>query len=118
MNPIKPEERLVCNVHRAVPRYFDSTDKENGVSYIPLDEKKMPGTGLYLYVMEPGSQSAPHEHGSDEYFYIIEGDLTDHDGTKYQAGDMACLRAGTRHFSHSENGCRIIVFSEKDSVNL
>lgn len=39
MNPIKPEERLVCNVHRAVPRYFDSTDSENACRIIVFSEK-------------------------------------------------------------------------------
>ena len=43
-------------------------------------------------------------------FYIIEGDLIDHDGTKYGPGDLVWLRKGTEHTSYSPNGCLIVVY--------
>ena len=62
-------------------------------------------TGFYLYRMEPGARSAPHRHGGAEEFYVIEGELTDNDGTVYRQGDMVWLAPGTEHNSYSETGC-------------
>jgi quercetin dioxygenase-like cupin family protein len=66
--------------------------------------------------VERTSHSAPHRHGGAEEFYVIEGELRDHDGTLYKAGDVVWLAPGTVHNSFSENGCTVAVFSEKAEV--
>jgi len=34
----------------------------------------------------------------------------DHDGVRYEKGDMVLLRAGTRHSSHSPSSCLLLVY--------
>lgn len=67
------------------------------------------GQGSYLMIMAPGTRSNPHIHHGAEEFYILDGDLVDHDGFQYHAGDFVSLAGGSRHWSHSPMGCRLIV---------
>ena len=43
---------------------------------------------------------------------MIEGFLTDHDGTIYQEGDVVWLAPGTKHKSYKEKGCTVAIFLE------
>ena len=76
------------------------------------------GQGSYFYRMAPGSRSEAHVHRGPEEFFVIEGELTDHDGHTYRQGDFASLAAGSRHFSTSENGCVLIVTHRGELVEL
>ena len=49
--------------------------------------------------MQPGAATLPHEHASVEDFLILEGELTDGDGTVFRAGDFVSYAPGTRHNS-------------------
>ena len=77
-----------------------------------LDRSVRLGTGFHVYKMEPGYTTIPHEHGNDEHFLVISGDVTDNDGTVYREGDLVLMKAGTQHCSHTENGCVIAVYIE------
>ena len=68
------------------------------------------GQGSYLMIMAPGTRCNPHEHLGPEEFYMVEGDLTDCDGTTYRAGEFVSLTGGSKHYSVSPSGCRIVVF--------
>ena len=59
-----------------------------------------------------GAVSIAHEHTSDEFFLVLKGELTDHDGTRYREGDMVLLRKGTQHSAHTEHGCTLLVFND------
>ena len=61
--------------------------------------------GFYITSFKPGSTSAAHEHTGYEEFSILEGTLTDSDGTIYRAGDCVSLPPGSIHDSHSVDGC-------------
>ncbi|MCB0219106.1 MAG: cupin domain-containing protein, partial [Chrysiogenetes bacterium] len=52
----------------------------------------------------------PHEHFGMEEFYVIEGELIDHDGQKYTAGDFVSLGPGVRHYSYSPNGALTVAW--------
>lgn len=67
------------------------------------------GQGSYLMKMAPGTRSNPHIHHGPEEFFVLEGDLTDHDGFNYRSGDFVSLTAGSSHFSHTKSGCLLVV---------
>ena len=114
MKPIASTDRLVRNLHREAWRPFESNGVGfEGLSHIPLDDSRPPGAGFYLLKLEPGATSLGHEHSVDEYFYMLDGELIDNDGTRYVEGDMVLLRAGTQHSSHSPGGCTVLVFVDK-----
>ena len=114
MKPIEANDRRVVNIKEAEFMPFDPEEtQENGTSFLQLNPDMPQGLGFYIYKMAPGSNSAPHQHGGAEEFFVIEGELTDHDGTKYKAGDVVWLAPGTIHNSYSEKGCLVAVFSER-----
>ena len=62
-----------------------SYNKENG------------GQGTYVLKMEPGAKSLPHEHTGFEEFLMLEG-------------DFISFEPGSKHSSHTINGCLVLVF--------
>ena len=80
------------------------------MEYLPLgDPDDTPGGGeIFLIRFKPGARSTPHEHTGGEAFYVLEGELTDCDGTVFRAGDYVCYRPGSRHFSVSKTGCTLL----------
>jgi anti-sigma factor ChrR (cupin superfamily) len=113
MKPIKAGDRIVRNLLSDPYRSFDAPGLVyEGMSYLPLDETRVPGTGFHVVRMEPGTLSAAHEHTADEMFYVLDGELIERDGTRYRRGDMVLLRAGTQHESHTPDGCTLLVYVE------
>ena len=76
------------------------------------------GQGSYLYKMGPGARSNPHEHEGPEEFFILDGDLVDHDGHSYKQGDFVSLKGGSRHYSISLSGCTIVVTHRGKVIDL
>lgn len=68
------------------------------------------GEGFYVVKFPPGASSALHEHMGAEHFTILKGELVDPDGTVYRTGDCVALEPGTKHASHSPNGCVTAAF--------
>jgi len=112
MKDIQPQDRKVVNIRDEAA--YTPYEGETGTSYIQLNPAARRDVGFYIYRMSPGSQSTPHRHGGAEEFVVIDGELTDNDGTVYRAGDVVWLAPGTEHTSHSEHGCIVAVFSEDD----
>ncbi|MEO0328359.1 MAG: cupin domain-containing protein [Pseudomonadota bacterium] len=113
MKSIQAKERRVVNIKDADFKPYSSDESgEQGTSFLQLNPDMRQDLGFYIYKMEPGSSSTPHRHGGAEEFYVIEGELTDNDGTIYRKGDVVWLAPGTEHNSYSENGCIVAVFSE------
>jgi len=75
-----------------------SYNKENG------------GQGTYVLKMEPGAKSLPHEHMGFEEFLMLDGDLIDPDGKNFKKGDFISFEPGSKHSSHTINGCLVLVF--------
>ncbi len=111
LNPIDEEDRRVVNIHSAEYTTFYSGGVEDG-SVLQLNDSNRLGTGFHIYRMAPGDTTVAHEHLSDEEFLMLEGELFDHDGTRYGPGDLVWLRKGTKHYSHSPKGCLIAVYLE------
>lgn len=81
-----------------------------------LDTGSKRGRRTRLLRMEPGSET-PEAHAHDywEEIYIIEGEMTVHDGTDgekvVKAGDYAARKPGVMHGPvRSEDGCLMIDF--------
>jgi len=110
---ISPEDRRVVNIRKGKFETLLSDGVEDG-SVLQLNNAKPLGSGFHIYKMAPGATTVPHTHASDEEFYIIEGDIVDHDGAQYGPGDLVWLRKGTHHNSYSPNGCLIVVYLEAD----
>ena len=68
-----------------------------------------PETGLVtgLFKFEPGAKIPFHEHVAIEQTYVIEGSLTDHEGTA-KKGDFVWRPAGNQHEAWSEDGCIVL----------
>ena len=111
MKTIHPDERLVANIHThdfaVLP---NSKGQDIGQSVLQLNDEAPLGVGFHVYKMAPGMTTEAHVHTSHEEFFVLEGDITDNDGTEYVAGDLVLLKAGTEHHSTTRNGCTLLVY--------
>ena len=100
------EGRTIVNWHDGgfVP-YPSLPDDSDVIHWVPVRANAETGEGFYLVRFEPGGCSTPHEHAGIEEFAILQGTLTDPDGTTYVEGDCISLPAGSAHFSRSSEGC-------------
>lgn len=114
MKAVEPTDRVVRNI---LAEAFEPLTYEGivhtGMRHVTLDPRRVAGTGLYALRMEPGCISTPHEHPTDEIFYVLEGELVDNDGTVYRRGDMVLMRPGTQHSSHTPGGCTLLVYQDQ-----
>lgn len=82
---------------------------EQDVTWKNVSYDEATGQGSYLMKMGPGTKSNPHIHHGPEEFYVLEGNIVDHDGFEYRAGEFVSLAGGSRHWSHSPLGCLLVV---------
>ncbi|WP_338548644.1 cupin domain-containing protein [Roseovarius phycicola] len=112
MKPIEAHQRRVANIRDASAFEAFDDEIEPGTSMLKLNTELPRDVGFYIYKMDPGSSSTPHQHGGAEEFLMLEGELIDNDGTVYRQGDVVWLAPGTEHSSRTETGCLIAVFAE------
>ena len=110
MKAIDPGDRQIAKIHTAPCRTLFSDGVADG-EVLQLDTNRPLGTGFHLYRMAPGTTTQAHSHIGHEEFLMLEGDLVDHDGTRYGPGDLVWLRDGTSHSSYTESDCLIVVFA-------
>ena len=91
---------------------FDNYGTEvYGMSWHKISyDKKNGGYGSYLLKMEPGAKSLPHTHTGYEEFLMLGGELIDPYGKIFKKGDFITFEPGSKHFSHTKNGCLVLVF--------
>ena len=98
----------------------------NDVEFVPFDNygavvpgmswhkisysKENGGQGTYVLKMEPGAKSLPHEHTGFEEFLMLDGELIDQDGKIFKKNDFISFEPGSKHSSHTINGCLVLVF--------
>jgi len=81
-----------------------------GMSWIALSGDLSNGEfECFMLRMDAGAKSRPHEHMGFEEFLVMEGELIDCDGTAYRCGDFVRLLPGSKHSSHTPNGCTLLV---------
>ena len=90
------------------------------MEYLPLgDTQDAPGgREIFLIRFKPGAASTPHEHMGGEEFYVLEGEITDCDGSVFGVGDYVRYQPGSRHFSVSEKGCTLLVILGGRNVSV
>ena len=66
--------------------------------------------GTYISKLEPNTKTIPHIHTGYEEFLILEGELTDSDGTVFKKGDFISYEPNTSHSSFTKKGCLILTF--------
>ncbi len=49
---------------------------------------------------------------------MISGSLVDCDGTTYQTGDFVVFAPGSKHYSHSPEGCLLLVVLRGENRKL
>ncbi len=82
----------------------------NGATYCNISYDAEAGEGCYLVRFPPGAASTPHEHIGYEEFLVLDGTLTDCDGTVYRRNDFVSLKPGSKHVSVSDDGVTLAVF--------
>lgn len=119
MKTVKPDERLIANIHTADYKpWIGDQGEETGQSVLQLGDENPPGVGFHVFKMEPGITTTPHEHTEHEEFLLLSGDLRDNDGTDYQIGDLVWMKKGTQHSSYSEHGCLLAVYIKTAEESL
>lgn len=108
MKPISADDRRVANIKTDRFEPFLTKDGQADGEVLQVNGGRR-GYGFHVYRMAPGQTTVAHTHLGDEEFLLIEGDLVDHDGYRYQPGDLVCLKSGTEHHSYSETGCLLAV---------
>tara|TARA_B100001093_G_C26370606_1_gene818558 strand:+ start:114 stop:461 length:348 start_codon:yes stop_codon:yes gene_type:complete len=105
-------KRFIKNVNNLKLEPFDNYGYPIvGMSWQKISyDKSNGGSGTYVLKMESGSKSLPHIHQGYEEFYVVEGDLQDADGKIFKKGDFVTFEPGSKHYSHTKNGCLLIVF--------
>lgn len=75
-------------------------------------------TGLwtsYWMRLDAGARSLLHTHTSTELLLIMDGVYTDQDGADITARQVVTYPAGTSHWSHSREGCTVLVVTNSES---
>jgi quercetin dioxygenase-like cupin family protein len=119
MRKNEDSERIVSNIKttRFKPYGVDGKVLADQ-SYLQLDETFPESAGFYIYRMEPGASSQPHDHTCHESFLMIEGELIDNDRYVYKPGDFVPLKQGTQHNSYTKTGATISVCVRELERNL
>ena len=110
MKPIEKEKRRVVNIADGTFLPFIDEDGSEDGEVLQVNPNKERGYGFHVYRMPPGHTTTPHVHDGDEEFYILEGEVVDHDGFRYKAGDLVWLEAKTKHNSYSPDGALLVVY--------
>ena len=63
---------------------------------------------VHVMRMVPGAATIPQVHECMEEFLILEGELTESDGTVLKNVDFASYRPSIRHNSRTETGCLLV----------
>ena len=96
--------------HRMMRAVCNDRPAQGGVTYCNISYDTDAGEGCYLVRFAPGTRSTPHEHIGYEEFLVLDGSLTDSDGTVYRRNDFVSLKPGSKHVSVSDDGTTLAVF--------
>ena len=110
MSQDAPQRRVVPTASTGFEKYHLEGPLQPEISWLPLTYDRASGEGAYMMRLAPGAVTIPHEHPGFEDFLILEGELTDSDGTVFRTGDFVSFEPGSRHNSWTDTGCLIVVF--------
>ena len=85
-------------------------DPVAGMEWIPLSgELQNEEFECFLLRMQAGARSKPHEHTGHEEFLVMDGELIDCDGRTFRSGEFVRFLPGSKHSSHTPDGCTLLV---------
>jgi anti-sigma factor ChrR (cupin superfamily) len=87
-----------------------------GFWFIPVVDDESGEWSSYWMRLEAGARSLVHTHTSTELLLILDGIYTDQDGTDFTARQVVTYPAGTTHWSHSREGCTVLVVTNTEST--
>ena len=109
MNAMSNDDRTIVNVYETGFEPYDLEGPvQDDMSVLSVSYSSETRRGIYVIRMEPGAETIPHTHECMEEFLILEGELTESDGTVLKKGDFTSYRPGTRHSSRTETGCLLV----------
>jgi quercetin dioxygenase-like cupin family protein len=109
-NSMSDSSRSRIDVHAAQLQPYDRYgEPAPGVTWRPLNYDPERGAGSFLLALEPGARTPAHEHTEIEEILVLAGDFIDSDGSIFGPGDFLTYPPGTRHYSTSRSGCRLLV---------
>ena len=88
-----------------------------GIEMKVLMEDEETGMMTALFKWAPGSKLTFHEHVALEQTFVLEGTLTDDEGT-VEAGNYVWRPAGSQHDAWSEGGALILSIFLKPNIFL
>ena len=101
--------RHIVHTNEAQFQPFDLDGYQRaGITYLPLNFNRKTGVGSYLSRMEPGAETGKHTHSTRVEFMVLEGRLTDNDGTTFEPGDHVYFEPGSGHNTRAEEACLLI----------
>ena len=104
-------DRIITDIHNVEFKPFDRYGSPvPKMSWHIISYDKSSGYGSYVLKMDAGAQTVPHTHLGFEEFLIVEGELIDSDGMVFKRGDFVSFEPGSKHSSHTINGCLVLVF--------
>jgi quercetin dioxygenase-like cupin family protein len=75
-----------------------------------VEMRPLIGDKTFLVRMQPGTVFPKHDHAQAEQCYVLEGAITDSDGTTLRAGDFVVMSSGTQHEPiHTDSGCTLFI---------
>ena len=105
------DDRTIVNIYETSFEPYDLEGPvQDDMSLLAVSYGAASRRGIYVIRMEPGAITIPHTHECMEEFLILEGELTESDGTVLKKGDFASYRPGTRHNSRTDTGCLLVGF--------
>jgi anti-sigma factor ChrR (cupin superfamily) len=108
---LEPNLRQIINTEAdAFKPYERYGEPVAGMSWLALSGELLNGEfECFMLRMDAGAQSKPHQHMGFEEFLVLEGELIDCDDKVYRRGDFVRLLPGSKHSSHTPNGCSLLV---------
>lgn len=86
-----------------------------GFWIIPIVDDESGAWTSYWMRLDAGARSLMHTHTSTELLLIMDGVYSDQDGTDIIARQVVTYPAGTSHWSHSRDGCTVLVVTNSES---
>ena len=86
-----------------------------GFWIIPIVDDEIGLWTSYWMRLDAGARSLLHTHTSTELLLIMDGVYTDQDGTDITARQVVTYAANTSHWSHSREGCTVLVVTNSES---
>ena len=93
--------------------YNRNNETLKGIYWNNINYNENDGIGSYVLKFDPGAITKFHKHLGEENFFVLEGEITD-SFTKetYSKGNYVSLEKNSCHYSYSEKGCILLVFSQ------